>query len=155
MPTSIYAGSNCPTAQENLQVLETASLAAGGTGAARAFATKLGGPLAVKLGARFAGAGAAKEVDEGIYVIRGAEETYIGQSGNISGRLGQHVDSGRFSQAEVNAAERIGVSGGKTAREIAEQHKIDELGGIRALGNLRNPIGPRRFELMPEGYTRP
>jgi hypothetical protein len=55
----------------------------------------------------------------------------------------------------VEAAERIGVSGGKIAREIAEQHKIDELGGIKALGNARNPIGRRRFGLMPEGYTRP
>jgi hypothetical protein len=47
------------------------------------------------------------------------------------------------------------VSGGKTAREIAEQLKIDQLGGIKALGNVRNPIGTRRFGLMPEGYTRP
>ena len=61
---------------------------------------------------------------------------------------------GRFTQDEVDAAQRIGVAGGKTAREIAEQHKIDELGGIDQLLNRRNPIGPRRFELMPEGYTR-
>jgi hypothetical protein len=46
------------------------------------------------------------------------------------------------------------VSGGKTAREIAEQQKIDELGGIGGLLNQRNPIGPRRFGMMPEGYTR-
>jgi hypothetical protein len=46
------------------------------------------------------------------------------------------------------------VSGGKTAREIAEQHKIDELGGIDQLLNRRNPIGPRRFGRMPEGYSR-
>jgi hypothetical protein len=62
--------------------------------------------------------------------------------------------SGRFMQAEVAAAERIAVSGGRTAREVAEQRKIDELGGIPKPLNQRNPIGPRRFDLMGEGYTR-
>lgn len=38
------------------------------------------------------------------------------------------------------------VTGGKTAREIAEQQKIDKLGGIGdLLLNQRNPIGPRRY----------
>lgn len=36
----------------------------------------------------------------------------------------------KFTQAEVDAAERYAVSGGKTAREIAEQLKIDSLGGV-------------------------
>jgi hypothetical protein len=49
----------------------------------------------------------------------------------------------------------LAVSGGKTAGEIAEQHKIDALGGLKKLGNIRNPIGARRFHLMPEGYARP
>jgi hypothetical protein len=101
--------------------------------------------------ARSATEGAA---NEGIYVIDGAEGTYVGQSGNIASRLAQHVGSGRFTQAEVDAAQRIEVLGGKTAREIAEQQKIDELGGIDNLLNQRNPIGPRRFGLMPEGYSR-
>jgi RHS repeat-associated protein len=97
--------------------------------------------------------GRGEPANEGIYVIRGAKETYVGQSGDISRRLSDHV--GRFTQREVDEAERIAVSGGKTAREIAEQHKIDALGGIRKLGNIRNPIGERRFHLMPEGYARP
>ena len=46
------------------------------------------------------------------------------------------------------------MTGGKTAREIAEQRKIDELGGIDSLLNLRNPIGPQRFDLMPQPYAR-
>jgi hypothetical protein len=99
---------------------------------------------------------AGEEVaEEGIYVIRGADETYVGQSGNMSGRLAQHVASGRFTQAEADAAETIGVSGGKTAREIAEQQKIDDLRdiGVR-LGNKRNPIGCARLHLMPESYAR-
>jgi hypothetical protein len=45
------------------------------------------------------------------------------------------------------------VLGGKTAREIAEQIRIDEL-GIESLENLRNPIGPGRLHLMPPGYVR-
>ena len=97
---------------------------------------------------------AAKGATEGIYVIKGARGTYVGQSGNIPGRLAEHVRSGRFTQAEVDAAQRMGVSEGRTAREIAEQKQIDELGGIDELLNLRNPIGPRRFGLMPEGYMR-
>jgi hypothetical protein len=55
----------------------------------------------------------------------------------------------------VDAAERISVCGGKTAREIAEQQKIDELGGVRALINVRNPIGQARLDLMSQPYSRP
>lgn len=95
-----------------------------------------------------------QEVQEGIYIVRAAEGRYVGQSGNMAERLAQHVARGKFTEAEVSTAERIYVGGGKTAREIAEQLKIDELGGLRNLINERNPIGPRRFELMPPGYTR-
>ena len=97
----------------------------------------------------------ALAAEEGVYVIRGAEETYVGQSGNITARLAQHVASGRFTQEEADGAERIAVAGGKTAREVAEQQKIDQLGGIGELGNARNPIGRGRFGLMPKGYARP
>jgi hypothetical protein len=65
------------------------------------------------------------------------------------------VLSGRFTQNEVDAAERIAVSGGRLSREVAEQQKIDELGGIGNLMNQRNPIGPQRFGLMPQPYERP
>lgn len=57
-------------------------------------------------------------------------------------------------QAEVGAAERVAVPGGKTVREVAAQMKIDGLGGVDSLLNKVNPIGPRRFDLLPEGYTR-
>jgi RHS repeat-associated protein len=143
-------------AEGGLTIATAGSGAALGTAGRRlcgSFCPRVAAPFERVFGRR--GGNTANASDEGIYVIRGAEETYVGQSGNISQRLAQHVESGRFRQAEVNAAERIGVPGGKTAREIAEQHKIDQLGGITALGNLRNPIGPRRFRLMPEGYTRP
>ena len=102
---------------------------------------------------------AAKAVpNEGIYVIRNAaDEVYVGQSGNITSRLGQHVSTGKFTQAEVDAAERFEVLGGKTAREIQEQLKLDSFGGRDASGVLNkvNPIGDRRLSLMPPGYVRP
>lgn len=58
---------------------------------------------------------AAKAVpSEGIYVVRnGAGDVYVGQSGSITSRLGQHVSTGKFTQAEVDAAERFEVLGGK------------------------------------------
>jgi hypothetical protein len=46
------------------------------------------------------------------------------------------------------------VPGGKTLHEIAEQLKIDSLGGKDNLLNVVNPIGPRRLNLMPPGYRR-
>jgi hypothetical protein len=40
------------------------------------------------------------------------------------------------------------VLGGKTARAVAEQQRINELGGIKGLENEVNPIGPTRQHLM-------
>jgi RHS repeat-associated protein len=115
------------------------------------------GSVAIRCAAGPSLGAAAKGATEGIYVINGARGTYVGQSGNIPVRLAEHVWSGRFTQAEVDAAQRVGVFGGRTAREIAEQQRIDELGGIRGgqLLNRRNPIGLRRVDLMPQPYTRP
>lgn len=86
-------------------------------------------------------------VNEGIYVVRTDDGAYVGQSGDIPTRLAQHVYRRKFTQAEVDAAERSAVSGGKTAREVAEQLKLDELGGRDAPGilNLVNPIGDGRL----------
>lgn len=39
------------------------------------------------------------------------------------------MSKGKFTQAEVDAAERIEVLGGKTARKIQEQLRLDSLGG--------------------------
>lgn len=74
--------------------------------------------------------GASGVANEGIYIVRTQVGTYLGQSGKIATRLAQHVAEGKFTQAEVDAAKRIAVPGGKTAREIADQLKIDELGGV-------------------------
>ena len=63
----------------------------------------------------------------------------------------------KFTQAEVDAAERYEVLGGKLQREIAEQLKLDSFGGRDAddVLNVVNPIGDRRLIEMPEGYMRP
>jgi hypothetical protein len=94
-------------------------------------------------------------VEEGTYVVKTAQGEYVGQSGAISRRLQQHVASGKFTQAEVNAAERAMVTGGKLQREIAEQLLIDSKGGIDGLLNKVNPIGPKRVPVMPnQPYKR-
>jgi hypothetical protein len=43
-----------------------------------------------------------------------------------------------------------------TAKSATTRQEIDWFpNGIDDLLNRRNPIGPRRFHLMPEGYSRP
>ena len=69
--------------------------------------------------------------------------------------MSEHVRSGKFTQIEADAAERFAVAGGKTQREIAEQMLIDQKGGIDQLLNKVNPIGAKRFDLMPsQPYSR-
>jgi hypothetical protein len=94
--------------------------------------------------------GASGEVTEGIYEFAEGDGTYVGQSGNISNRLGQHVSNGRVSPEGAAAAERTNVTGGKLSREIAEQRRINELGGVKGgrVTNKVNPIGPNRQHLM-------
>jgi RHS repeat-associated protein len=94
-------------------------------------------------------------IESGNYVVSTPRGEYVGQSGNISNRLDQHVASGKFTQAEVDAAQRISVPGSKLDREIAEQLLIDSKGGVPNLINVVNPIGPKRFGVMPnQPYVR-
>lgn len=86
---------------------------------------------------------------EGIYEFTAASgKTYIGQSGNIAARLEQHIASGKLLPG--TSVKTTEVLGGKTAREIAEQLRINSLGGIKNLENIRNPIGPARQHLLPK-----
>ena len=90
-----------------------------------------------------------KPVTEGIYqVVAKSGLTYVGQSSNIAARLAQHVASGKITQEAADNALRWAVSGGKTAREIAEQLRINELGGVAGLENIVNPIGAARKGLL-------
>jgi RHS repeat-associated protein len=85
---------------------------------------------------------APKIVNEGIYEFTAKTgETYVGQSGNISARLTQHLASGKLPYENLDTVRTTEVLGGKLMREIAEQLRINELGGIGNLANIRNPIG--------------
>jgi len=90
-------------------------------------------------------------VKEGIYEFTSTSgKTYVGQSGDIDRRLLEHIRADKVTEAEAARAVRQEVMGGKTAREIAEQRRIDELGGIRNLENKVNPIGPNRRHLLDQ-----
>jgi len=92
--------------------------------------------------------GGSRIASEGIYEFTAASgRTYVGQSGTMAERLVQHTASGKLpTGGVVNTTELLG---GKTAREIAEQLRINDLGGVRNLENIRNPIGPARQHLLP------
>jgi hypothetical protein len=84
---------------------------------------------------------------------RGPVSTYVGQSGNIDSRVAQHVASGKVMPDEAANATRTEVLGGRTAREVAEQTRINEITsdeGARSplVSNERNPVGPARQYLM-------
>lgn len=87
---------------------------------------------------------------EGIYEFpdqRAGNKPYVGQSEDVPRRLGQHESAGRLTPGTEKTTP---VSGGKTAREIAEHKRIQELtGGVKAknspaVANQRDPIGPNR-----------
>ncbi|PYU24736.1 MAG: hypothetical protein DMG30_07850 [Acidobacteria bacterium] len=107
------------------------------------------------------GAGEASTVlpKEGVYEGPDATvpgRTYVGQSGDIPSRLARHEASGKFAPGtKVSTTE---VTGGKTAREVAEHNRIQNLGGVRSrpgskTSNVRNPIGKKRQNLLKQGST--
>ena len=84
---------------------------------------------------------------EGIYEFTGKSgRKYVGQSGDVMKRLSQHKAAGKLPDDAVVVIRE--VKGGKTAREIAEQKRITDLGGVDVLDNQRNPIGPKRQHLL-------
>ncbi len=94
-----------------------AALGADVAGALIPFAT--GGGAAVRAG---------REATEGIYEVMTREGLpYVGQSGNIDQRLAQHVASGKITQERPKRPSAPRCTGGKTAREVAEQRRINEL----------------------------
>ncbi|MEO1333707.1 MAG: RHS repeat-associated core domain-containing protein, partial [Myxococcota bacterium] len=78
---------------------------------------------------------------------------YVGQSGNMNKRLKTHERSGRLKPGSET---RTGVEGGKTAREVAEHKRIQEITGGEparqsdAVSNKVDPIGPNRQDLLDE-----
>lgn len=94
---------------------------------------------------------AGKEVPtivEGVYEFIGKSgKKYVGQTGRGGARFAEHIaDKKLVAGTSVTITE---VLGGKTQREIAEQLRIDALGGVGNLENKRNPIGLARKYLLP------
>jgi len=105
----------------------------------------LGSPLA-----------AENTANEGIYEFNAASgKTYVGQSGDIATRLDQHLATGKLLPGDLPSVQTTEVLGGKTAREVAEQLRINQLGGVQNLENIRNPIGPARQYLLPNPPPNP
>ena len=102
-------------------------------------------------------AGAGKKI-EGIYEFSDAKhpgKTYVGQSGDVEKRLGQHIAPGKV-EPETSVTIKP-VAGGKTAREVAEQRRINQLGGTAnrpgsQTSNQRNPIGQKRQKRIEEVF---
>jgi hypothetical protein len=103
------------------------------------------------------GSALSKLPKQGIYEFPDATAggtPYVGQSGNIPQRLLKHQQAGRLAGPTVLKSNA--VSGGRTAREIAEHKRIQELtGGLPAkqsanVANQRDPIGPNRRHLLDD-----
>lgn len=81
---------------------------------------------------------------------------YVGQSGNLGSRLRQHEKAGRLQPGTETTTT---VAGDKTAREVAEHRRIQEVtGGVPAsksekVSNKVDPIGPKRQHLLEDTDT--
>jgi hypothetical protein len=92
----------------------------------------------------------------GIYIfddLNDPGKKYVGQARKFDQRLPDHKATGRIN--DVNDVVKIEMpDADKTAREIAEHLKIQEItGGVPArhsdlVSNLRDPIGPARIYLL-------
>jgi RHS repeat-associated protein len=117
-----------------------------------------GAAIALQEGALAEGAGAKAETaavpKAGIYEfpdMKAGNKPYVGQSGNIPKRLATHESHGRLNPG---TAKTTAVAGGKTAREVAEHTRIQQItGGVpaaksNAVSNKVDPIGPARKDLL-------
>lgn len=89
----------------------------------------------------------------GIYeFVAASGKLYIGQSVNILRRLAEHVRSGKLLQEDINTFKYRIVKGLKANREVQEQIRINQEGGIKSgkLENIRDPIGPGRANLLED-----
>jgi hypothetical protein len=89
---------------------------------------------------------------EGIYeFVTKSGQIYVGQSNNILKRLARHSTGPNAKLMRGGVVTITPIGGGKFAREIAEQIRISQLGGIGSdsLANKVNPIASTaRQELM-------
>jgi len=91
----------------------------------------------------------------GVYEITTKSgKKYIGQSKDIGKRLKQHNKSGKFGSdpiADVKVTEVKGTD--RVDREVFEQRKLNDAGGIDNTLNERNPIGPARAKEMSRNVS--
>jgi len=95
---------------------------------------------------------------EGIYRFKSGNgsQWYVGQSSHLLRRLYQHGRYGNLRLRKVFSLRLKRVTGGKTAREVQEHLKIQEMtGGVPArfsdrVLNKKDPIGPNRHYLLED-----
>ncbi len=78
---------------------------------------------------------------------------YVGETNNFDRRLAQHEQAGRL---KTGTETTTSIDGDKTAREIAEHKRIQEITGgapakqSDAVSNKKDPIGPKRQRLLKD-----
>ncbi len=94
-------------------------------------------------------------VREGIYEFKDKTgRPYVGQSSDVNRRLAEHARTGKLpSESKVTITD---VPGGRTAREIAEHNRIQQITDEKParlskdVSNKRDPIGKNRRHLLDE-----
>ena len=91
----------------------------------------------------------------GVYEITTKSgKKYIGQSKNVGKRLKQHNSSAKFKSDEIVDVKVTEVKGtDRVDREVFEQRKLNDAGGIDNTLNERNPIGPARANEMSRNVS--
>ncbi|WP_050407335.1 RHS repeat-associated core domain-containing protein [Massilia sp. NR 4-1] len=148
----VTSGGNWSAVIDPKAVLLDAALGAAGAG----FANKINQlrrlkDVPVSLGTKLSAQGSTK-FEQGLYLAESNAGKYVGQSGQITTRLEQHVAKSRFGAGTAEAADdavRLAVGGGKTSREVAEQRVLNAMGGPNTPGvlNKANPVGGRPWLL--------
>ncbi|MDP3650856.1 MAG: RHS repeat-associated core domain-containing protein [Rhodoferax sp.] len=99
------------------------------------------------------GASASAKVEQGIYLVESNGAKYVGQSGQVTTRLGQHVSNGKFAAEATDDAVRLSIAGGKTSREVAEQRTLNlmrETNAAEDILNISNSVGKAREGLLTD-----
>lgn len=79
-------------------------------------------------------------------------ETYVGQTNKFTRRVGQHLGT-KLDPGDLKTLKVTPVSGDRLARRIAEQKRINALGGKSNLDNIRNAI--RESDWVKYGIDSP
>ncbi len=78
-------------------------------------------------------------------------QKYVGQSGDIGRRIKEHLRTGRLKRSDITSVKIRKVKGGELTRRIAEQTRMNKLGGKGVLDNARNAMADKYWS----GYNIP